>query len=73
MYCKSCGKEIQEGTRFCQYCGTKVQQIVVQNRSVANQTRPVSAQSFKSNSSVSSNKANKVITQLSQQIFPNKA
>ena len=23
MYCKKCGKQIQDGSRFCEYCGTK--------------------------------------------------
>lgn len=22
MFCKNCGKEIESGTKFCQYCGT---------------------------------------------------
>lgn len=24
MYCSKCGKQIPDGSRFCQYCGTKV-------------------------------------------------
>lgn len=24
MYCKHCGKEIQEGVKFCKYCGTRI-------------------------------------------------
>lgn len=26
MYCTNCGKEIAEGSKFCTYCGAKVQQ-----------------------------------------------
>lgn len=24
MYCKNCGKLVEEGNKFCPYCGTKV-------------------------------------------------
>lgn len=27
MYCKNCGKEIADDSRFCQYCGTAQQQV----------------------------------------------
>lgn len=25
MYCRNCGKEIKDGSRFCLYCGQAVQ------------------------------------------------
>ena len=29
MYCKNCGKEIADDSKFCQYCGTAQQQVQV--------------------------------------------
>ncbi len=29
MFCKNCGKEILEQDRFCSYCGTKVEEEIV--------------------------------------------
>ena len=26
MYCKKCGKEIEEGAKFCTYCGNQIEE-----------------------------------------------
>ncbi len=39
MFCKNCGKEINEGTKFCNHCGAS-QEAVVPQPTVADNTEP---------------------------------
>lgn len=32
MYCRKCGKEIDDNVSFCRFCGTNVEQIVVEKQ-----------------------------------------
>ncbi|MBA7670562.1 hypothetical protein ES703_78708 [subsurface metagenome] len=32
MYCSNCGKEIEEGSKFCKYCGLKVEESEIETR-----------------------------------------
>lgn len=32
MYCKNCGKQIENDATFCKYCGTKVNEIVAEKK-----------------------------------------
>lgn len=42
MFCKNCGKEINEGTKFCNYCGAS-QEAATPESIVANNTKPTTA------------------------------
>lgn len=43
MYCKSCGKEVEEGAKFCSGCGTKNEEIAVAEVKSAEAEAPASA------------------------------
>lgn len=32
MYCKKCGKELNDGTKFCQYCGQEQTESIAENK-----------------------------------------
>ena len=32
MHCSNCGKEIEEGSKFCKYCGVKVEESEIETR-----------------------------------------
>ena len=34
MYCKHCGKEIDENSTFCQYCGVKIDVYIESNKPI---------------------------------------
>lgn len=36
MYCKNCGKEIEENSTFCKYCGTNLHEIKEPTKSIKN-------------------------------------
>ncbi len=38
MICKNCGKELQDGVKFCAFCGTKVEEPVIAEEPVAVET-----------------------------------
>ena len=42
MFCKNCGKEINEGTKFCNHCGAS-QEATTPQPTVANNTEPMTA------------------------------
>ena len=42
MFCKNCGKEINEGTKFCNHCGAS-QEAVAPQPTVADNTEPTTA------------------------------
>ena len=53
MFCKQCGKQLPEGTRFCDACGTQV------NPPETSQVSPKTSQSSKSSQSLKSSKPSK--------------
>lgn len=62
MFCKNCGKEIKDGTKFCEFCGAG-QNSVISNKSDTNdnpnqsvQTNPYSTPSVSSVTSVKKKK-----------------
>ena len=45
MYCKKCGKELEDNVRFCNYCGTEVGSNVVEFKGAFGDKEPENSES----------------------------
>ena len=41
MFCKKCGKELEDNVRFCNYCGAEVESKVVDFNEAVGNNKPV--------------------------------
>lgn len=49
MFCSNCGKEIKDESKFCKYCGTKVNKPVIDNKIEFNESKITAKNSVKMN------------------------
>ena len=45
MFCKKCGKELEDNVRFCNYCGTEVESNVVEFKGAFGDKEPENSES----------------------------
>ena len=59
MFCKNCGKEIKDGTKFCEFCGAEQDSVISNNNISSNQTSHTNPYSMPSTSNVAPAKKKK--------------